>query len=74
MFDYENSAIKPKEYKLDNEHDIYIADIDKRHSKCIITKGSSLNHNVYCGSIERLKGNYYLTPGNKVEAYKVIRK
>lgn len=72
MFDYENSGIKPKEFKLESDHDIYISDIDKRHSKCIVTKGSAPNDNTYCGSIDRSKGCYYFIPGSTVETYKVI--
>ncbi len=49
-----------------------MANIDKRHAKCIITKGSTSNQNTYCGSIERYKGHYYFTPRGKIDSYRVI--
>lgn len=51
MFDYENKGIKTKEYRIDGENDIYMANIDRRNTKCIITKASVPNDNTYCGTI-----------------------
>lgn len=66
MFDYENKGVKTKEYQINGQNDIYMANMDKRYAKCIVTKGSIPNDNTYCGTVEKSKGNYYFTPGTKI--------
>jgi hypothetical protein len=42
------------------------------NTKCIITKSTAAKENTYCGSIERIKGQFYYLPGTYIECYKVI--
>lgn len=72
MFDYENKTIKAHQYRLDGNNDLYLANLDKRSPKCIITRASTPNGNTYCGTIERARGNHYFIPGTHVESYRVI--
>jgi hypothetical protein len=50
----------------------YMANIDRRNTKCIVTKASVPNDNTYCGTIERSKGNYFFKPGTKIDTYRVV--
>ena len=66
MFDYENKSGNLKEHRLLEDNDIYMANFDKKYSKCIVTKTNTQNNNIFCGRLEKVKGQYYFKPGSKI--------
>ena len=72
MFDYENKSVSLKEHKLSENNDIYMANFDRKFTKCIVTKANTQNSNIFCGRLEKVKGQHFFSPGSKIECFKVI--